>query len=389
LLQDAQVKALYDQLVAQGFDPLREEPGGSALAFFTWVCRPDSVPSGARTILEAPENKDAFAQLATFARARRLEQMHLEPEKMIALGDEFGPFDWRSPYPHAMYWGKQGLEVASRYRARLAARRKRFGLSELGEEFWERDRPASYHDIKCDRIIYGALQNLVTRGRLLYDSRGNVLPMMGPDYRFTDAMIRYFQRVNALYGENWLYFRGIKGAYQNFLIRASTEFFYMGDEPAARRYHQLLQKEFPSEDSNVPFDQFITAQLTEYVERLSPDECRSLARGLLQQSYFYTGAGADDQAEPLYRRTQALLERWKVDKKVDTLRVRIDFDQVKESVLLDIFSDRAGFPQEVIEGLRKRLRPEDVRILEEAVKRQKEQEPGKPMEVEEDLKRFE
>jgi len=388
LLLDPEVKALYEQCVAQGFDPLREEAGGSSLAFLAWVRRPDSVPEGASKVLEAPHNKDALSRLADFARARRLEDMHLEPEKMIALGDEFGPFDWRSPYPHAMYWAKRGLEVTQRYRARLAEQRKRFGLKELDDAYWSRERPASYHDVRYDRVIYGALQNLVSRGRLLYDSRGNILPMMGPDYRFTEAMIRYFQHVNALYGEHELYFGGVRAAYENFLIRAIVEFVYMGDEANARRYHQILQRDFPGEKNLVSFEQFVTTQLTGYVSRLGPDECRSLLRGLLQQSYFYAGAGADDRAEPLYRRAEAILRQWEAEFKQETFRTRIDFAKTKESVLLDIFAGRAGFPEEVVSGLKSRLRPEDAKILEEAARRQKQAQPATPMEVEEKFKIF-
>jgi len=396
LLQDPQVHALYERCVAAGFDPLSENPDDGVLEFFTWIRRPESVPEQAREVLEAEQNQEAVEKLATFARARRLRQMNLDPQKMLELMKAFGnpdmpyaPFDWRSPYPHAMYWAREGLKATRAYKERLHEERKTYGLGALDDRYWSEGPAHAYHDLKYDRIIYGGLQGLVTRGRMVYDSTGHMLAMMGPDYRFTDAMIKYFQYVNDRYGDHYLYFRGVRSAYENFLKRVAIEFYYMGDQEQSRRYYALLQDAFPKDYSGVPFEEFVRTELFEYVRMMNEQECRNVTRGLLTQSYFCLGAGIDGRANSLYARAEGVAREWQKqhERSAQLLARRIVFDQIREAALLDIFAGRSGFPAEVLERLKERLPADVVRRLEEAVRKQTEEREIKPMDVREEDKR--
>jgi len=226
LLADPNLKAMYDQCLAIDFDPLHENSEEGALDVFLWARQPSAFPTAVSDLLTLEENRLFTGLLVSFARARRLEKMHLDPHKMMEIMAAYGedgkpaPFDWRSPYPHAIYWARQGLEQAQRYKRDLAVRRERHRLAKLPESHWERGfQKSDYHDIRYDRCIYTALQFLVTKGRILYGSRGQMLTVTGPDFRFTDVTIREFDRVLAAYGENMTYFRGVRSAYLNLVDR--------------------------------------------------------------------------------------------------------------------------------------------------------------------------
>jgi len=173
LLQDEEVKKLYEACLQKEFDLLDEK------RFFAWFRRPDSAPAEVDKLLRSPGNKAAFEKVENFMRARRLRQeWKLEPEKMIEIVDEYGPFDWRSPYPHAIYWATLGHEKATALLEQIERKREEFGVKPEDLSLDPRKRvEAIYRDIDYDRLVYGALQSLVRHGRLVYDSEGRLLPV--------------------------------------------------------------------------------------------------------------------------------------------------------------------------------------------------------------------
>ena len=375
LLADPALKPFYDRCLAIDFDPLRENSEEGALNIFVWMRRQDAFPKAVNDLLASEENRPFTMRLINFARARRLEKMHLDPRKMMEIMMAYGdngkpaPFDWRSPYPHAIYWARQGLEEAKRYRLDLARRRRQHGLAELPEEHWDTGfQKSDYHEIRYDRCVYTALQFLVTKGRILYDSRGRMLPMMGPDFRFTDVMVREFDKALEAYGTNRTYFRGVRSAYLNVLDRATLEFFFRGDLVKAKRYYQMLREKFPDKEKHpADFQKFINDRMIEFVERMDAPRCRNILQGLLRQHYYYLGAGEDERATGIHERARAIERYWKRIRG-DTLRVKVDFEKLRETVLLDIFAGQAGFPRPVFEGLKNRLSPGLVRQLEQGAR---------------------
>ncbi len=334
--------------------------------------------------MEGERFQDEVKKIAAFARARRLEKMHLDPRKMIALMERFGPLDWRGPHPHAIYWASEGLVVTQAYKRRLNEARVQRGLEAHDDDRWAKGMDYVYHDVNYDRVLYGALQNLVSRGRLLYDARGRILPMVGPDYRFADAMIELFEDVYDRYGDTTgPFWRGVRSAYENFLKNTSIEFFYMGDLNKSRRYYERLGQKYPWPKYKLPYEQFIREALDQYIGSLGSRRCRNVVRALIAQSYFYLGAGYDVRAQQLYEKARAVVRQWDMRQQADTLRQKVSFDEAREAALVDIFSGRAGFPLQVIERLKERLPGEVVRTLEESIKRREEEAGLKRFEAEE------
>ncbi|MFW5915460.1 MAG: hypothetical protein ACOCTQ_03185, partial [Planctomycetota bacterium] len=222
LLRDEAVSDFYDKLVKTGFDPLGKSDG--VPDYFVYLRRPDSLPERAVELLESEKNSEEVQTIANFVRARYLRrELKLEPDRMLDLMDEYGPFDWRSPFPHAVYWATEGKRVAEAYRERVERRLRALGR-DVEDVNWGSDYPNyRYGGINYDRIIYGALQKLVSTGRLMYDADGEIMPLTGPDYRFTDPMIDHYDPMLDKYGREGKYSTGVTSAYENFLVRATVE----------------------------------------------------------------------------------------------------------------------------------------------------------------------
>lgn len=372
LLQDPRVREFHGQCVAAGYDPLGEIPDEGILQFFVWVRRPDSLPEAAQKLLAAEDNRYALGQIAAYSRARRLrEKCRLDPQKMIELIDEYGPLDWRSPYPHAIYWGTQGMAAAAQYRRNVEERRRKHGLPPPDKEEWDVKYPEfAYHDINHDRVIYAALQYLVARGRLLFDTNGRLLPMMGPDYRFTNKMIEHFEARIEKYKEDHEFTKGVRDAYMNFLLTVAVEFFYRGDEKQSRAYFKRLQDKLGYSRFDVSYEEFIAKELTDYIGHLSPDQSRRLLCALLARHFYYLGCGDDEDATIYYNKALNLRDIWQRTKgKGGDLR-RLDWDAAMESVLIDIFAGRSGLPPVAIESLRTMLPSDVIERLEEALEKE-------------------
>ncbi|GAG11247.1 unnamed protein product, partial [marine sediment metagenome] len=169
LLKGEQVKRLYDECLAQGFDIVER--------FYDWDVRRSSVPAAVAGILKREHNAAPLHKVEVYARAKRLrEECKLDPVRMLALRERYGPFDWRSPYPNAIYWASMGLEVLDALERRTFDTVEEFNLPEPqkgrfrdglpdDEKFYE------YQRVSLKRVIYGSMQSLVTHGRLLFDAK--------------------------------------------------------------------------------------------------------------------------------------------------------------------------------------------------------------------------
>ncbi len=378
LLRNDEVRRFYQRLLESGFDPFRIEDG--EMRFFAYVRSPQTIPEPAGKLMQAEENRALVREISTFARAHRVRnELKMRPELMLELMDEYGPLDWRNPFAHAIYWATLGRHVAAAYRDRSRLRRMRAaGMSmeeiiaadsadwdEAGE--WMHHR---YKDIHYDRVVYNSLATLVTQGRFLFDSRGGLLPMLGPDYRFTEPMLATFERMMEKYDVDAGEMQGVGAAYENFLRRAVFEFYYMGAVSDSRRYYEKLGERFPDETYEIEHEQFVLASLEDYVSNARTADVRSLVRGLLNQSYFFLAADAPERAGALQERARRLAQRWNSRHARDEesrLRAGINYDDIRESALIDIFAGHAGFSDDLVDTLRRRLPRETVERIERAV----------------------
>ncbi len=161
LLNDADVKRLVDQCAASDFDVID--------GYFETLYRTPSVPDKVLALIRRPENAHAMAKVAAFARARKLRQTYkMDPQIMLDLRDRYkdsegrpAPFDWRSPYPHAIYWATIGLRKLDAFEQRLGQTAAQYGRAMPVEA------PAREGDPYGDEPLYCLPEGRAREDRLL------------------------------------------------------------------------------------------------------------------------------------------------------------------------------------------------------------------------------
>jgi len=384
LLDDRRVRELCDALRAAGFDPLAKT--GDVLEYFTYLRNPESIPGAACELLESNRNAYAKDKLEVYARARRLEGLKLRPEKMIELIDQYGPFDWRTPYGHAIYWASLGMEQVRGVRKRMAMTREELGHETLGEYEWvETVQRLEYDPIQYDRVIYRSLRALVTNGRLVYDDNGVLLSMTAPDYRFTDAMIREYEMLMNRH-ESKRYWEGISEGYKNFLIKLVEDYYYEGDNEASAKYFEMIKAKFPfvlkplyaREDwSKVTHEQFVLDRIEDNLSVMKAGEIRTFIAGQISNSFYNQAIGNSKVAARYMGLAQNVTKAY-VDSVRKTPTFNIDFNQMRQMVLRDIFAGRRGFPPEVIARLWEILPQAERLAIEQYLKQNLPPEERKP-----------
>lgn len=373
LLETSGVEDLRKRCREHGFDPT------SVKKFFTYLSNPDSVKEEVRELLESSEHEKAVRAIETYARARRLEDKYkLEPEKMLEImrsyaGEdrEYLPFDWRSPYPHAIYWGTKAVETAREVKKKIAQRRKEFGVKPEDLAGGLQDLPEwIYREIDYDRTVYQAFKGLVEHGRLVYNENGRLLPVLGPNYQYIDAMMQRYETMLEKYGES-MFGDSIRSSYGGFIHRMSVEMYLMGNREKSVELWKTLVRKFADDSYQGNFSSFIDGAIDAWVENMDQTDARRMVRGLLTRSFLYWGSNQSERAAELQEKARNLTQQW--NKTAETARWRIPYKDIREQVLRDIFSGRIQMSDTIMENLKAHLGEETVKKYQEAAEQQPEQ----------------
>jgi hypothetical protein len=80
-------------------------------------------------------------------------EFFMEPDRMRALDEEFGPLDWRLPETHSLYWSTRGLEYrASEFRIRSLRRMQMQSISVLMRGGIYLNDPETGHTVVLPRL---------------------------------------------------------------------------------------------------------------------------------------------------------------------------------------------------------------------------------------------
>lgn len=101
-------------------------------------------------LMENPDYAAAWEALLPHVRKRILvDEYHMEPWRMVAFTEKYGPLDWRHPAAHGLYWGARGVELA---------------LSR-----WSERNRQDFDFVNADRIVFQSLQELYRSGDVYYN----------------------------------------------------------------------------------------------------------------------------------------------------------------------------------------------------------------------------
>jgi hypothetical protein len=359
LLLDPAVARIVERCDEFGFDVVGD-------FYSVWRNDPE-VPHEVMEILENPVHADTVARIADFACAWRLrEEERLDPEKMLALMERYGPFDWRSPFPHAVYWATEGLRVLDETENLHKETVEQFGRSEktLDREWAGQpgvERGIYEHErINMQRLIYGSLQSLVKHGRLLFDSKGRMLYVFGSDYRFVDPLIELFDQMMEEVPPDLR--AGPADARKFFLERAAVEFYILRDLPRAKKYYDTLAKDYPTLVGGRSFEKFVDWSLRDRTVEMTYSDAREYIRNFLVRAYSELAINNEELAAKYENLGKQAAIDWNASER-DNLRVIIRYDQIKESVLVDFLTGVQPLHPEVRANLARRLESQEKGIV--------------------------
>lgn len=345
-LADDQVQRLWNECEEYGFDIVD--------GFFDWYVGRPSVPPAVRELLKREYNAAPLRRIELYARARRLrEECKLDPNRMLALRERYGPFDWRSPYPHAIYWASVGLEQLDALEQRTFSTVEEFGLPEPKPKIVVKGVPEDekfyeFRRVSLLRIIYGSMQSLVAHGRLLFDSHGRLLLEAGSDYRFADATLPLYDEIIEAHGTRFR--MGTEDGLRFFLIRGMLEFFYMGDTRKSIEYFKLVKERFPWEVKDRSYDDYRDYRSAWHRGDMTTSQFRRLVRGRFVQFWFELACNEDEKAAAIQNEIKRAVREWNEDAEPN-LRGIVRYDKMLETMLQDMLSGRLRYPKEVRDNL--------------------------------------
>ena len=246
---------------------------------------------------------------------------------------QYGPFDWRLPEAHAIYWGARGLAVAKA----------------------NPDKVKADDLIKLRRIIYQSMLQAFHHGRI------NLNPFtktysLGPNLDLTP-------QVNAAYEQ--LYADEIDSAQKDGILRAQRNFLrdavyflYENNRLAeAAKWFKYLGDKFPDKpiidgrpDSlpkNLTLDEYAVAVVQIDIGETSQERVTSAMQGLLTRAYYDLATGQDDRYENLKRLAIKVYERYTTKTAVARGNERIPlppFDTLNKTVLRQLLDVKTGAP---------------------------------------------
>ena len=259
LLADETVRSLVEQARAAGFEPLERD--------IAWLNDPSALPEAVVPIFEAARETPAFDALDAFLRARALrENWRIEPARVKALVDEYGPLDFRQPEAHALYWGAESLRHV-----------KPTDNRQHGE-----------------RMVYFSLVKIFESGRLHYLPKEGVFSWL-PDIRFADAVRKDFLRKFELLPEAKAI--GPRSAYKNWMRNAIAVLYQYGAKEKAEEFRKALYEFEPRREHEGPIEEFVVREVRKDLEQGQYEQVAAYIRGYIRLHYYWLALGEQEVAD--------------------------------------------------------------------------------------------
>jgi hypothetical protein len=210
------------------------------------------------------------------------EKYKIDPAFAKKVDDEYGPFDWRLPEPHAIYWGAQGLDVAKKNRGKVKA-------DDL---------------ITLRRIIYQSMLQAFHHGRIINDpfaQTSSLEPNLDLVQKVNDAYLQlYAEEPEPAMKE------GILKAHRNFL-KDAVYFLYENNRLAeAAKWYKLLGDKYSNKNildndmnsfpRNLTLDEYAVARVQSELGDTSQERITGVIQGLIARSYYELAIGQDDRS---------------------------------------------------------------------------------------------
>lgn len=170
---------------------VRLEPDESLLHFVARNIRPelrefqllkegprvDPLPARRLELVTDPKHTEALERLLAAVRSEVLRKRYkFDLDAMLALMEQYGPLDWRSPFAHTLYWSDRG--------GRLSRGHENININD---------------QINNARFVFFSLQNLIMKGRITlwpdFDDPFSSYIELTPDTRYIPYLYDAYMRL--------------------------------------------------------------------------------------------------------------------------------------------------------------------------------------------------
>ncbi len=255
LQRNVEVKTLLDESKRAGADLL-----GSFYAYDHPRAKP---PPKVKKLFGMEAWAPALRQLQLHARSKRLHEVwHMPIGRIRAVDQAFGPFDWRAPEAHVVYWTTLACEKAGGRGRKLSA----------------------------ERLLSQALRRAVQKGRLVYRPGTKTLERT-PDLKVLPSCEREFERIIGFFPDA----ESFVAARRNLAMDAILALYMFGDEQEAERRWRSFRWQGPAAGNLRAF--VLTAAGYKYGG--SREEIKQYIEGILGSMWRLVALGDRSQAEGL------------------------------------------------------------------------------------------
>ena len=198
------------------------------------------------------------------------EKYKIDPAFAQKVDEKYGPFDWRLPEAHAIYWGAAGLDAAAK----------------------NPDKIKADDIITLRRIVYQSMLQAFHHGHIIANPFTHTYSI-GPNLELTAKVNDAYEemmRDDAQMREH------ISLAHRNFL-RDAVYFLYEDNRLAeANKWFKVLGERYPNKPiidtdpnsfpKNVTLDEYAVAKVQEDIGETSQERVTAALLGLISRSYF-------------------------------------------------------------------------------------------------------
>ncbi len=228
------------------------------------------------------------------------EAYKLDPARVKALNQKFGPLEWRLPQAHGIYWAMRGLESAP------------------GQK-----------DLNCERMVFQGLNSAFQVGRILFLKDTRTLETT-PNIGIIDAVNQSYLDSMAKHEEN----SSIKGGYENFLIDSVVILYTFGKREKATEYLRKARAMYPGPKFRRDLDDFALSELADDMGSASQKQAQAAVQGYLMQSCYSFALGDDERAAVFELIAKKLWQKYmKEVGTTDTRRGLPPYDNMKKNTI--------------------------------------------------------
>ena len=293
-------------------------------------------------------NFDGLLQPKTAEDLRLLQvftnQYKLDPAFAKAVDEKYGPFDWRLPEAHAIYWGAKGLDAAAK----------------------NPDKVKADDLITVRRIIYQSLLQAFHHGRVMVDPFTKSYSL-GPNLKLVSQVNKAYLDLYADESDPSQK-SGILKAHRNFL-RDAVYFLYEANHISeAAKWFKFLGEKYPdlpivendqnSLPKNLTLDEYAVAVVQIDIGETSQERVTAAVQGLLTRAYFALATGEDDRYENLKLLANRVYQRYTAKTAGSRGDVRIPlppYETLTATVLRQLLDPQNGVPYAARAALRTQL----------------------------------